>query len=89
MKFHSPKKFWEIPKNIIKTTEAIGSISYSGATYSEILKILTAVKYMQAPLTFQNKYDVILITQLKAMFLEISETLKIKYSKICENTSVL
>ena len=89
MKFHSPKKFWEIPKNIIKTTEAIGSISYSGARFSEILKILTIVKYMQAPWKFQEKYDVILITQLKAMFLEISETLKIKYSKICENTSVL
>ena len=88
MKFHSPKKFWEIPKNIIKTTEAIGSISYSGATYSEILKILTIVKHMRATLEIQEKY-VILITQLKAMFLEISETLKIKYSKICENTSVL
>ena len=83
MKFHSPKKFWEIPKNAIKTTEAIGSISYSGATYSEILKILTIVKYMQAPWKFQGKYVVLI------MFLEISETLKIKYSNICENTSVL
>ena len=89
MKFHSSKRFWEIPKNIIKTTEAISSISYSGATYSEILKILTIVKYMQAPWKFQEKYDVILITQLKAMFLEISETLNIKYSNVCENTSVL
>ena len=70
----------------MKTTEAIGSISYSGATYSEIFKILTVVKYMQAPWKFQGKYDVILITQLKAMFLEISKTLK---SKICQNTSVL
>ena len=43
MKFHSPKKFWEIPKNIIKTTEAIGSISYSGATYSEILQIRSEI----------------------------------------------
>ena len=89
MKFHSPKKFWEIPKNIIETTEAISSISYSRATYSEILKILTIVKYMLAPWKFQEKYNVILITQLKAMFLKISETLKIKYSKTCENTSVL
>ena len=89
MKFHSPKKFWEIPRNIIKTIEAISSISYSGATYSEILKILTILTYMQALLKFQKKYCVILITQLKAMFLEISETLKIKYSKIRENTSVL
>ena len=89
MKFRSPKKVWEIPKNIIKTTEAIGSISYSRATYSEILKILTMVKCMQASWKFQEKYDVILIIQLKAMFLEISETLKIKYSKICEHTSVL
>ena len=88
MKFHSPKNFWEIPKNIIKTTEAVGSISYSGTTYSEILKILTIVKYMHAPWKFQEKYDAILITQLKAMFLEMSETIKIKYSKICENTSV-
>ena len=88
MKFHSSKKFWEIAKNITKTTEAIGSISYSGATYSEILKILTIVKYMQEPWKFQEKY-VILITQLKAMFLETSEILKIKYSKICGNTSVL
>ena len=47
------------------------------------------MKYMKTPWKFQEKYDVILITQLKAMFLEISETLKIKYSKICENTSVL
>ena len=89
MKFYSPKKLWEIPKNIIKTTEAIGSISYSRATYSEILKIFTIMKYMQAPWKFEEKYDVILITQLKAMFLEISETLKVKYSKICENISVL
>ena len=88
MKFHSPKKFWETPKNIIKTTEAIGSISYPGATYSEIVKILTIVKYMQAPWKFQGNM-IILITQLKAMFLEISETLKIKDSNICENTSVL
>ena len=73
MKFHSPKKFWEIPKNIIETTEAIGSTSYSGATYSEIFKILTKMKYMQALWKFQEKYDVILITQLKATFLEISE----------------
>ena len=42
---------------------------------------------MQAPWKFQEKY-VILISQLKAMFLEISETLKIKYSKIFENISV-
>ena len=76
MKFYSPKMFWEIPKNIIKTTEAI-------------LKIFTVTKYMQEPWKFQEKYDVILITQMKAMFLEISETLKIKYSKICENISVL
>ena len=41
MKFHSSKKFWKTPKNIIKTTEAIGSTSYSGATYLEILKMLT------------------------------------------------
>ena len=83
MKFHSPKKFWEIPKNIIRTTEVIGSISYSGATYSQILKILTIVKYICGPpWKFQEKYDVILITQLKTMFLEISGTLKIKYSKI-------
>ena len=92
MKFYSPKKFWEIPKNI-KTAETkletIGSISYSRATYSEILKIFAIMKYMQAPWKFQEKYDVILISQLKAMFLEISETLKIKYSKICENISVL
>ena len=88
MKFCSPKKFWEIPKNI-KTAETIGSISYSGATYSKILKIFAIMKYMQAPWKFQEKYDVILISQLKAMFLEISETLKIKYSKICENISVL
>ena len=78
----------EIPKNIIKTAETIGSISYSGATYSEILKIFAVMKYMQAPWKFQEKY-VILISQMKAMFLEISETLKIKYSKICENISVL
>ena len=77
MKFHSPKKFWEIPKNIIKTTEAIGSISYSGATYSKILKILLW-NICGPPWKFQEKYVVILITQLKAMFLEISETLKIK-----------
>ena len=89
MKFYSPKKFWEIPKNIIKTAETIGSISYSGATYSEILKIFAIMKYMQAPWKFQERYDVILISQLKAMFLEISETLKIKYSKICESISVL
>ena len=88
MKFYSPKKFLEIPKTIIKTAETIGSISYSGATYSEILKIFAIMKYMQAPWKFQEKY-VILISQLKAMFLEISETLKIKYSKICENISVL
>ena len=81
--------FWEIPKNIIKTAENIGSISYSGATYSEILKIFATMKYMQAPWKFQENHDVILINQLKAMFLEISETLKIKYSKICENISVL
>ena len=55
MKFHSPKKFWEIPKNIIKTTEAIGSISYSGATHSEILKILTIVKYMQGTLEISRE----------------------------------
>ena len=30
MKFHSPKKFWEIQKNVIKTTEAIGSIPIWG-----------------------------------------------------------
>ena len=60
MKFHSPKKFWEIPKNIIKTTEAIGSISYSGATYSQILKIFTTVKYICGPpWKFQKKYDAI------------------------------
>ena len=88
MKFYSPKKFWEIPKNIIKTAETIGSISYSGVTYSEILKIFAVMKYMQAPWKFQEKY-VILISQLKAMFLEIPETLKMKYSKICENISVL
>ena len=89
MKFYSPKKFWEIPINIIKTAESIGSISYSGATYSEILKIFAIMKYMQVPWKFQEKYDVILISQLKAMFLEISGTLKLKYSKICENISVL
>ena len=55
MKFHNPKKFWEIPKNIIKTTEAIGSISYSGATYSEILKILTIVKYMRTTLEISRE----------------------------------
>ena len=89
MKFYSPKRFWEIPKNIIKTTEAIGSITYSGATYLEILKIFAIMKYMQAPWKFQEKYNVILIGQLKAMFLEISKILTIKYSKICENISVL
>ena len=47
------------------------------------------MKYMQAPWKFQEKYDVILISQLKAMFLEISDTLKTKYSKICEKMSVL
>ena len=88
MKFYSIKKFWKIPKNIIKTAET-GSISYSGATYSETLKIFAIMKYMQAPWKFLEKYDVILISQLKAMFLEISETLKIKNSKICENISVL
>ena len=57
MKFHSLKKFWEIPKNIIETTEAISSISYSrsGATYSEILKILTIVKYMRATLDISRE----------------------------------
>ena len=55
MKFHNPEKFLEIPKNIIKTTEAIGSISYSGATYSEILKILTIVKYMRATLEISRE----------------------------------
>ena len=89
MKFYSPKMFWETPKNIIKTAETIGSISYSGATYSEVLKKFAVMKYMQTPWKFQEKYDVILISQLKAMFLEISEALKIKYSKICENISVL
>ena len=88
MKFYSPKKFWKIPKNI-KTAETIGSISYSGATYSEILKIFAIMKYKQAPWKFQEKYDAILISQLKAMFLEISETLKLKCSKIWENISVL
>ena len=70
------KSFGKFRKTL-KQTEAISSISYSGVTYSKILKILTIVKYMQAPWKFQEKYDVILITQLKAMFLEISETLKI------------
>ena len=88
MTFYSPKKVLEIQKNIIKAAETIGSISYSGATYSEILKIFAIMKYMQAPWKFQEKY-VILISKLKAMFLGISETLKIKYSKICENISVL
>ena len=55
MKFHSPKKFWEIPKNIIKTTEAISSISYSWATFSEIRKILTIVKYMWGTLKISRE----------------------------------
>ena len=44
---------------------------------------------MQAPWKFQWKFDVILITQLNAMFLEISETLRVKYSNIRQNASVL
>ena len=55
MKCHSPKKFWEIPKNIFETTEAIGSFSYSGATYSEILNTLTTVKYMRATLEISRE----------------------------------
>ena len=39
---------------------------------------------MQAPWKFQGKFDAILITQLNAMFLEISETFK---SKILEHLS--
>ena len=44
---------------------------------------------MQAPWKFQGKFDVILITQLNAMFLEISETLRVKYSNICQNTCLV
>ena len=80
MKFYSPKKFWKIPKNI-KTAETIGSISYSGATYSEILKIFATMKYMQAPWKFQEKYDVILISQLPGGALLISKDRGLSPSK--------
>ena len=55
MKLHSQKGFGKFRKNIIKTTEAMGSITYSGATYSEILKILTMVKYMRDTLEISRE----------------------------------
>ena len=54
MKFHSPKKFWEIPKILIKTTEVIGSISYSRATYSEILNPILDICPPPPPAGFFN-----------------------------------
>ena len=64
MNFQSSKKFQEIAKNIIATTEAIGSISYARATYSEILRILiiNGENIRRHPgNNFKIKYDVIFI----------------------------
>ena len=65
------------------------SISYSGATHSEIHKICTISETYAGTLEISREIWSFLITQLKVMFLEISETLKIKYTNICENTSIL